>query len=49
MDRDEQTDRVNAVPNATKRQGEAHTHAVDEGTSEESDDGESTVEGGVLQ
>lgn len=49
VNRDQQTNRVNAVSNATNRQCKAHTHAVDESASKETDDGEGTVERGVLK
>lgn len=48
MNRDEEGNGVEAVTDTTKGQSNADTQTVDNGTSEETDDGESTVERSVL-
>lgn len=48
MNRDEEGNGVEAVTDTTKGQGNANTQTVDNGTSEETNDGESTVERSVL-
>ena len=48
MDRDEEGDSVDAVTDTTKGEGKANADAVDDSTSEETDDGEGRVESSVL-
>lgn len=48
MDRDQQTDRVKAVSNASECKTQLDTKLVDECTSEETKDGECTVKRSVL-
>lgn len=49
MNRDQQTDGVDAVTDSTKRERKTHTQTVDNGTGKETDHGESTVERDVLR
>jgi hypothetical protein len=44
----EETDRVDTVTDTTEREGKTNTQAVDEGASEETDNGKGTVESSVL-
>ena len=49
VDRDQQADGVNAVSDASKSQSHLNTQSVDESSTEETEDCESTVESGVLK
>ena len=48
MLRDQQTNGVDRITNATKGQRQANSHAIDKSTGEETHDGECTVQGDVL-
>lgn len=49
MERDEQGNGVDAVANAPKSQGDLDTQTIDDRAGEETNDGESAVEGSVLR
>lgn len=48
VDGDQQADRVQAVTNTTESESPLNTDPVDNGSTEETEDGESAVEGSVL-
>lgn len=49
MDRDQQADCVYAISNTSKCQGQLNTQSVDESSTKETEDGESTIQGGILK
>jgi len=49
MDRDQQADCVYTIANTSEGQGHLNTQSVDESSTKETEDGESTIQGGVLQ
>jgi hypothetical protein len=48
VNRNEQGNRIDAVPDTAESQSPFHANLVDKGSTEEAEDGESAVESGIL-